>query len=357
MSKSMREALQEVRSKLVTSVETEAHKIRKIMNEGVMKDIYTMDKDGASAKEIAKRLRLPVETVKDILGEMVNELINHSRQLKDPSKETMVLDKKTGKVFVIDKDELRVWLRRGYIQAESVQEKKDDTGKDIDKIKLAKEKDTDALEKQIVTLQGQINLLKTQLENEKNQAMKPQPNPETGEIPLTIGVAYKHLKDKKEKEEKKEVKKEELEEGSYAYNKMFLKKRFKNVDSFYAKAKQAGMKTDKDIESYVLKHLNKDYLKPFGEEVELEEEEERTYTVIHVKKGKEIVKAKTTYAAAVKYAQMKGLKDTAGVSVYLMTEEVELKEKDEFHLFSNKKDAEKKAKEIGGKPCLLLAVL
>ena len=27
----------------------------------------------------------------------------------------------------------------------------------------------------------------------------------------------------------------------------------------------------KDIESYVLKHLNKDYLKPFGEEVELDE--------------------------------------------------------------------------------------
>ena len=143
MSKSMREALQEVRSQIVTSVETEAHKIRKIMNEGVMKDIYTMDKDGASAKEIAKRLRLPIETVKDILGEMVNELINHSRQLKDPSKETMVVDKKTGKVFVIDKDELRVWLRRGYIQAESVQETSDKTQVDIDKIKLAKEKDTD----------------------------------------------------------------------------------------------------------------------------------------------------------------------------------------------------------------------
>ena len=57
------------------------------------------------------------------------------------------------------------------------------------KTKLDKEKDTDALEKQIVVLQGQINLLKTQLENEKNSTLKPEPNPETGEIPLRTGLA------------------------------------------------------------------------------------------------------------------------------------------------------------------------
>jgi len=57
------------------------------------------------------------------------------------------------------------------------------------KIALAKEKDTDALEKQIVVLQGQINLLKTQIENEKNKVVKPEPNPDTGEIPLRTGLA------------------------------------------------------------------------------------------------------------------------------------------------------------------------
>ena len=41
------------------------------------------------------------------------------------------------------------------------------------KTKLDKEKDTDALEKQIVVLQGQINLLKVSLENEKNKTVKP----------------------------------------------------------------------------------------------------------------------------------------------------------------------------------------
>ena len=57
------------------------------------------------------------------------------------------------------------------------------------KTKLAKEKDTDALEKQIVVLQGQINLLKVSLENEKNKTVKPEPNPDTGEVPLRTGIA------------------------------------------------------------------------------------------------------------------------------------------------------------------------
>ena len=39
------------------------------IEEGRMKDIAQMRDDGASAKEIAKKLKLPLETVKDILGE------------------------------------------------------------------------------------------------------------------------------------------------------------------------------------------------------------------------------------------------------------------------------------------------
>tara|TARA_B100001063_G_C16672074_1_gene506921 strand:- start:289 stop:942 length:654 start_codon:yes stop_codon:yes gene_type:complete len=57
------------------------------------------------------------------------------------------------------------------------------------KTKLDKEKDTDALERQIVALQGQINLLKVALENEKNKTVKPEPNPDTGEVPLRTGLA------------------------------------------------------------------------------------------------------------------------------------------------------------------------
>ena len=66
------------------------------------------------------------------------------------------------------------------------------------KIALAKEKDTDRLERQIVVLQGQIGVLKNKLENEKNKTVKPEPNPETGEVPLRTGLAAALL-DKKDK--------------------------------------------------------------------------------------------------------------------------------------------------------------
>ena len=79
---------------------------------------------------------------------------------------------------------------RDYLLVPSTNEAKEDDSKVADlKTKLSKEKDTDALEKQIVVLQGQINLLKVSLENEKNKTVKPEPNPDTGEVPLRTGIA------------------------------------------------------------------------------------------------------------------------------------------------------------------------
>ena len=72
--------------------------------------------------------------------------------------------------------------------------KEEEPGKDgkigpAGKIALAKEKDTDALEAQIVDLKGKLALVAQQLENEKNKVVKPQPNPDTGEVPLRTGLA------------------------------------------------------------------------------------------------------------------------------------------------------------------------
>merc|ERR1711991_211124 len=44
---------------------------------------------------------------------------------------------------------------------------------------------------------------------------------------------------------------------------------------------------------------------------------DRMYKVVHVKKGMMDIKAKTSYEAAKKFAQEKGLKSTAGVDVHL----------------------------------------
>ena len=88
--------------------------------------------------------------------------------------------------------------------------KKGDTEKEKElKIKLDKEKDTDQLEKQIVTLQGQLNLVKQKLENEKNRVVKPEPNPETGEVPLRTGLANAILDKKKDTKDLVQSKKKE----------------------------------------------------------------------------------------------------------------------------------------------------
>jgi hypothetical protein len=95
--------------------------------------------------------------------------------------------------------------------------KEEEPGKDgkigpAGKIALAKEKDTDALEAQIVDLKGRLALTMTKLENEKNKVVKPEPNPETGEVPLRTGIANAIL-DKKmdtkklvQSKKKKEIK-------------------------------------------------------------------------------------------------------------------------------------------------------
>jgi hypothetical protein len=143
---------------------TEKYLKKNNVEEGLMKDIFTMDKAGASADDIAKRLKINVNTVKNILGEQKEELPVKKDEKKESDKEKQL------------------------------------------KIKLDKEKDTDTLEKQLIALQGQNNILKQKLENEKNRAVKPEPNPKTGEVPLTIGIA--HAEFKKQEDKKKEIKEE-----------------------------------------------------------------------------------------------------------------------------------------------------
>src|SRR5210317_486256 len=121
-------------------------------------DIFKANKEGESVEDIAKKLKLSPAMVKKLIGEDLNE--------------------------------------------------QDEQEKDPDKIALAKEKDTDTLERQLKIAQGQINVLKQKIENEKNKAIRPEPNPETGEVPLTIGIAHKVLRDMKDKEEEEKKQKE-----------------------------------------------------------------------------------------------------------------------------------------------------
>ena len=50
-------------------------------------------------------------------------------------------------------------------------------------------KDSEALEKTILNLQNKLALVQQKLENEKNKVVKPEPNKNTGEVPLRTGIA------------------------------------------------------------------------------------------------------------------------------------------------------------------------
>jgi hypothetical protein len=90
-----------------------------------------------------------------------------------------------------------------------------------------------AKDKEIESLKGQITVLRQKVENEKNRAVKPIPNPETGEVPLTVGLAHKLLKDKEEKE--KETKKESVNYPEGA------KLTFESIQAVKNKAEKTGM--------------------------------------------------------------------------------------------------------------------
>ena len=197
------------------------------MEEGRMKDIFTADQEGKSAEEIAKLMKLPLKTVKNILGEEVFEeqILEFTSDMiarlqksyatmpkKISPEQATALSKHLDRLdlaslkqltkakipFVTTLARNKVYKKTGKFEA--VEEPKQDMPDD--KEKVAKENS----DKEIASLKDQIAMLKTKLENEKNKAVKPEPNPKTGEVPLTVGIAHKHFKDQKEKEDKKEVK-------------------------------------------------------------------------------------------------------------------------------------------------------
>src|SRR6056300_1353831 len=200
------------------------------LDEGKIKDIFTANQEGESINNIAKRLKMSSSDVKKILGEetldekVADSIIKDLQKAYAPLKGKTISPEMANKMskhldgqsfdvvtlrqlmkaqipFISTLARNKIYKKTGKFESINEQEKPE---QNVDKIKLAKEKDTDALEKQLVAAQGQINTLRTKLENEKNRAIKPEPNPETGEVPLTVGIAHNYIKDKKEKEVKKE---------------------------------------------------------------------------------------------------------------------------------------------------------
>ena len=66
---------------------------------------------------------------------------------------------------------------------------------------------------EIQNLKNQIQMLKVALENEKNKAVKPQPNKDTGEVPMRTGIAQAILDKKTPSPKMKKDKREKLSIG------------------------------------------------------------------------------------------------------------------------------------------------
>jgi len=117
--------------------------------------------------------------------------------------------------------------------------KKDDKKEENDK-----EKEVASKDKEIESLRAQVALLKQKFENEKNKAIKPEPNPKTGEVPLTIGIAHAEFKKDKEKEQ---VKEETLDE--------FTSSMIKDLQKSYADLKGKTISPEKA--NALSKHLDR----------------------------------------------------------------------------------------------------
>jgi len=72
----------------------------------------------------------------------------------------------------------------------------------------------DDTKNEVQGLKDQIQRLKLELENEKNKVTKPEPNPDTGEVPLRTGVAHAMLDKKGPKPDAVKAKKEKVKLSS-----------------------------------------------------------------------------------------------------------------------------------------------
>ena len=102
------------------------------------------------------------------------------------------------------------WMNKIAIAANSMNKLRDyllvpSTNEDFDKINRERSRGSRHVAKgddkdkgTIEDMKRQIQMLKIELENEKNKTVKPEPNPDTGEVPLRTGLAQALL-DKRDK--------------------------------------------------------------------------------------------------------------------------------------------------------------
>jgi hypothetical protein len=195
-TKTFAEAMKEVRTPKVVKEDYEVSMAigqLKTINEYATKLIPLLEAKG-SDYNIEAWVQSKITTAEDYMNTVGHymennpDVANEESELKE--KDGANTSTKKGSVW---KAAMKAKMKKNYMRkAEndpSIKEADDKGEKDIDKIALAKEKDTDAIEKQLQAALSNLALTKQKLENEKNKVVKPQPNKQTGEVPLRTGLA------------------------------------------------------------------------------------------------------------------------------------------------------------------------
>ena len=81
------------------------------------------------------------------------------------------------------------YMKNTPSMSEAVDDKESEDKPKVEPKVEPKDAEVDASVGEIATLKAEIEKLKLELDNEKNKAVKPEPHPDTGEVPLRTGVA------------------------------------------------------------------------------------------------------------------------------------------------------------------------
>ena len=161
-------------------------------------------KYGQTFREAYRQVRLKKE------DNEVSMAVGQLKTMQDNLNQLMSILQSKGSDY-----ELEAWVQSKITSANDKMTSAADYMKNSPSVSEAKEDDGDALDGDHGTIEDKLRMqiaqLKQQLENEKNKVVKPEPNPDTGEVPLRTGVAQAILdkngpKPKVEKEKKEKVK-------------------------------------------------------------------------------------------------------------------------------------------------------
>ena len=164
-------------------------------------------KYGQTFREAYRQVRLKKE------DNEVSMAVGQLKTMQDNLNQLMSILQSKGSDY-----ELESWVQSKITSANDKMTSAADYMKNSPSVSEAKEDDGDALDGDHGTIEDKLRMqiaqLKQQLENEKNKVVKPEPNPDTGEVPLRTGVAQAMLDKKGPKPNLEKSKKEKVKLSS-----------------------------------------------------------------------------------------------------------------------------------------------